>query len=156
MGGIWTGWHGSSSGSPAKSNEVAARVGAAIGGSIAAMVLFLLLFLLFRRRKAKKNQSTAFANSDVETRPTPQELFAAGRGEGLRGGAASEVASQDGFEAAERRAKEEGVVFGDVKVHVEESDEGSVFGDEKAEYAEGLPSYVQAAGEGREVGREKD
>jgi hypothetical protein len=145
-----------------KSNDVAARVGAAIGGSVAAVVVFLLFFLLFRRRMAKKNQSTAFANSDVETRPSPEELFAAGRvvpavsGAGLRGGD-GDAASQDGFEAAERRAREEGMVFGDVKVKVEEleHDEGSVFGDEKEEREEGLPSYVDVAGKGREVGREK-
>ena len=108
MGGFWAGWHGSSS--PVKSNDVAARVGAAIGGSIAAVFVFLLFFLLFRRRMLKRaqreNGPSAFANSDVETRPTPESLFATGGareaevgGAGLRGGA-GDAASMDGFEAA--------------------------------------------------------
>lgn len=164
FGGGVSGSHGSSSTTTsAKSHDnVAAKVGAAIGGSVAAVIVFLLVWLLLVRRKiAKRNRSTAFANSDVETRPSPEELFAANRitpantGAGLRGGEGN-AAGQDGFEAAERRAREEGVLFGDVKVRIEEvSDEGSVFGDEKEEHREGLPSYVEAAGKGRDMGREK-
>lgn len=100
----------------------------------------------------------------METRPSPEELFAANRitpantGAGLRGGE-GDAASQDGFEAAERRAREEGLSFGDVKVRIEEveevGDEGSVFGDEKEECGDGLPSYVEAAGKGKDMGREK-
>ncbi|TLD27792.1 hypothetical protein E2P81_ATG06138 [Venturia nashicola] len=164
FGGGFSGSHNSSSITISKSHDnVAAKVGAAIGGSVAAVVVFLLVWLLVVRRKlAKKNRSTAFANSDVETRPSPEELFAANRitpfnsGAGLRGGE-GDVASQDGFEAAERRAREDGLAFGDVKVRIEElGDEGSVCGDEKEERGEGLPSYVEAAGKGRDVGREKN
>jgi hypothetical protein len=155
LGGFWAGWHGSSS--SVKNNDVAARVGAAIGGSIAAVFVFFLLFLFFRRRMLKRaqNSSTAFANSDVEVRPAPETIFGSGEvgGAGLRGGA-GDAASMDGFEAAERRAREEGAVFGDVKVSVKDLDEGSVFGDSKEE-GEALPSYVEAAGKGKEMGREK-
>ncbi|QDS76142.1 hypothetical protein FKW77_007130 [Venturia effusa] len=154
--------------SPMKSHEnVGAKVGAAVGGSVAAVVLFFLVWLLVARKKlSKKNRSTAFANSDVEQRPSPEELFAANRitpattGAGLRGGE-GDAASQDGFEAAERREQEEGVMFGNVRVKFEEvrfdevSDEGSVFGDEKRHHEENLPSYGEAAGKGRDMGREK-
>lgn len=130
---------------------------------MAAVILFFLLWMLVVRKKmaARKNRSTAFANSDVETRPSPEELFAANRitpsntGAGLRGGE-GDAASQDGFEAAERRANEEGMQFGDVKIRIDEvGDEGSVFGDEKEERGENLPSYLEVAGRGRDMGREK-
>ncbi|RDI77169.1 hypothetical protein Vi05172_g12817 [Venturia inaequalis] len=165
FGGGFSGSRNSSSSSTVitKSHDnVGAKVGAAIGGSIAAVVVFLLVWVLVVRKKlAKKNRSTAYANSDVETRPSPEELFAANRitpantGAGLRGGD-GDVASQDGFEAAERRAMEEGMVFGDVKVRIDEvTDRESVFGDAREDHGEGLPSYVQAAGNGRDMGREK-
>lgn len=163
LGGGFSGSHNSSSITITKSHDnVAAKVGAAIGGSIAAAIVFILFWLLVVRRKlAKKNRSTAFANSDVETRPSPEELFAANRitpantGAWLRGGG-GDVASQDGFEAAEHRVTEEGMVFGDVKIRIEEvGGEGNISGDENEEHGEGLPSYTEAAGKGRDMGREK-